>query len=109
MYTLAAEDASSAIDKGNFNRAKAHFRRGQAMFYLGDWDKAAQDYAKALTLQPGDRNVVEQIAELKKIRGLSSDDQTSWISAQAPAAIQDIFEPGELKRRAEEILGRSLD
>ncbi|KAJ6594585.1 TPR-like protein, partial [Mycena capillaripes] len=53
-----------AISKGNFNRAKAHFRRGQAMYFLGKWDKAGEDYAIALTLQPGDRSVVDQVAEL---------------------------------------------
>ncbi|KAJ7502503.1 TPR-like protein [Mycena galericulata] len=109
LYSMAAEDASSAIDNGDFNRAKAHFRRGQAMLKLGSWDNAGQDYAKALALQPGDRNIVEQVAELERLRGLSPDEQAAWISAQAPATLQDIFEPGELKQQAEEVLGRSLD
>ncbi|KAJ7141104.1 hypothetical protein C8R44DRAFT_762741 [Mycena epipterygia] len=109
LYKEAVEDASSAIEKGNFNLAKAHFRRGQARCFLGDWETAGEDCVKALALQPGDRNVTDQIAELKSLRGLSSDDQAAWISAQAKITLGDIFKPGELKRRTEEVLGRSLD
>ncbi|KAJ7467028.1 TPR-like protein [Mycena latifolia] len=109
LYEMAVKDASDAIDKGNFNRAKAYFRRGQGSSFLGDWDKAEEDYKKALELQPGDRSIVEQITELNRLRGLSSDDQASWISAQEPATLGDIFEGGELKRRVEEVLGRSVN
>ncbi|KAJ7782515.1 TPR-like protein [Mycena maculata] len=109
LYTEASEDASDAIRKGDFNRAKAHFRRGQAMFFVGAWAKAERDYTEALALQPGDGNVVSQMAELNRLRGLSSDDQAVWISAQAPVTLGDIFEAGELKRQAEEVMGCSMD
>ncbi|KAJ7090914.1 TPR-like protein [Mycena belliarum] len=109
LYETAVQDASDAIDKGNFHRAKAHFRRGQAKCFLGDWNKAEEDYNQALKLQPGDRSIVEQIAELKRLRGLSTDKQSAWISAHEPAKLSDIFESHDLKRRVEELLKPSAN
>ncbi|KAJ7678697.1 hypothetical protein B0H17DRAFT_944263 [Mycena rosella] len=106
LYETAVQDASDAINKGDFNRAKAHFRRGQANCFLGDWDKAEEDCKKALNLQPGDRSIIKQIAELKRLSGLSSDERTAWIAAQGPAMLRDIFEDGDLNRRVEEMLKR---
>ncbi|KAJ7879479.1 TPR-like protein [Mycena olivaceomarginata] len=109
LYDTAAEDASGAIAAGNFNSAKAYFRRGQARYFLGDWAKAEEDYAEALKLQPGDRSVVDQVAELKRLRGLPTEDQAAWIAAQAPLTQVDVFGAGEVRRRVEEVLGTSLD
>ncbi|KAF8143326.1 hypothetical protein K438DRAFT_1993949 [Mycena galopus ATCC 62051] len=108
LYDTAVGDSSAAIAKGDFNLAKAHFRRGQAEYFLGNWTKAEEDYTKALKLQPGDPNVVAQVAELKRLRSLSAEDQAAWISAQNHVTTLGIFEPGELKRRVEEVLGSSI-
>ncbi|KAJ7678696.1 hypothetical protein B0H17DRAFT_1206624 [Mycena rosella] len=35
LYETAVKDASDAIERGNFNRVKAHFRRGQALDRYG--------------------------------------------------------------------------
>jgi hypothetical protein len=76
---------------------------------LGDWAKAEEDYAEALKLQPGDRGVVEQVAELKRLRGLPTEDQAAWIAAQAPLTQVDVFGAGDVRRRVEEVLRTSLD
>jgi tetratricopeptide (TPR) repeat protein len=109
LYETAVKDASAAIAKGDFNRAKAHFRRGQARCFLGEWTQAEEDYADALALQPGDRSVVEQVAELKRLRDLPAEDQTAWISAQAPVTLLDIFEAGEVEKQVKKMLDRSLN
>ncbi|KAJ7762492.1 TPR-like protein [Mycena metata] len=109
MYETAVEDASAALGKGNFNQAKALFRRGQASCFLGEWSKAEKDCEKALTLQPGDRLVVEQIAELKRLRGLPADERDVWVSAQAKTTPGALFGTEGLKRKVEEVLGQSLD
>ncbi|KAJ7481663.1 TPR-like protein [Mycena latifolia] len=109
LYETAVQDATIAIDIGDFQRAKAHFRRGQACCFLGKWDKADEEYTKASILQPGDPNIRREFEELKRLRGLSTDEQALWLSEKVPKTIADIFETGELKRRAEEVAGRSLD
>ncbi|KAJ7213034.1 hypothetical protein GGX14DRAFT_446120 [Mycena pura] len=109
LYTVAAEQASKVMRMAVFNRAKTHFRRGQARCVLVEWKEAEDDFTRALALQPGDPSVLQQIAEMKRLRGLSSEEQAAWISAQPRRALSDVFEPGELERRTEELLGRSLD
>ncbi|KAJ7467030.1 TPR-like protein [Mycena latifolia] len=74
LYTTAINDATLAIDKGDFQRAKAHFRRGQGWCFQGEWDKADEEYTTALILQPGDPNILHEFEELKRLRGLSTDD-----------------------------------
>ncbi|KAJ6538776.1 hypothetical protein DFH09DRAFT_1397258 [Mycena vulgaris] len=109
LYETAIADASAAVEKGDFSRAKAHFRRGQGWCFLGEWVKGEEEYTIASTLQPGDRNILREVEELERLRNLSSDDQAAWLSTHAPATLSDIFEPGEMKRRAEEVAGYSLD
>ncbi|KAJ7019225.1 TPR-like protein [Mycena alexandri] len=109
MYETAVEDASMALGNGNFNRPKALFRRGQARCFLGELSKAEEDCEKALTLQPGDRVVVEQIAEVNRLRGLPADERDAWVSAQAKTTPVDLFGTGGLKRQVEEVLGQSLN
>ncbi|KAJ7933963.1 TPR-like protein [Mycena leptocephala] len=109
LYETAVKDASAAIAKGDFNRAKAHFRRGQARCFLGEWTQAEEDYTDALALLPGDRSVVEQVVELKRLRDLPAEDQTAWISAQAPVTLLDIFEAGEVEKQVKKMLDRSLN
>ncbi|KAJ6572136.1 hypothetical protein B0H19DRAFT_1256046 [Mycena capillaripes] len=104
LYTTAVEDASTAIFRGDFNRVKAYFRRGQGRLFLGAWNDAEEDFGKALELQPGDQMVLEQLAESKRLRGLSVGEQTAWISAQSKAELSDIFGQNELDRRVEEVL-----
>ncbi|KAF8143325.1 hypothetical protein K438DRAFT_2029629 [Mycena galopus ATCC 62051] len=115
MYDEAAKDASETIMKGDKLKpgqlAKAYFRRGQAMFFLGDWTKAEDDYTKALTCQPGEPTVVEQVAEIKRMRGLSTEEQTAWKTAQTlhAATLEMICESdAELRRLVEEVLGHSI-
>ncbi|KAJ7681003.1 hypothetical protein DFH06DRAFT_973948 [Mycena polygramma] len=108
LYEAAVEDASHALDQVYCNRAKAHFRRGQAQYFLGKWDEAGADYAEALTLQPGDPSVIHGVAELNRLRNLPAEEQTTWILAQAPVDLRDVFEPEELERRVEELLGHPM-
>ncbi|XP_064610177.1 peptidyl-prolyl cis-trans isomerase D-like isoform X1 [Liolophura sinensis] len=48
------------------NNAKAHFRKGQALHALQDWDKALQALNKAKTLEPDDKGIVKEIEKVKK-------------------------------------------
>ncbi|KAJ7646573.1 TPR-like protein [Roridomyces roridus] len=110
LYTRAVEDVSNAIERGDYNLAKAHFRRGQGHFFLGDWDKAAEEYEKALALQPGDPNVLEQTKELEKVRcDLSEEEKVAWVAAQGAVTVQDIFEPDEVKNRSDELMEQNVD
>ncbi|KAJ6591345.1 hypothetical protein B0H10DRAFT_2091473 [Mycena sp. CBHHK59/15] len=109
LHANAVDDASRAIDSGDFNQAKAHFRRGQARCFLGEWDKAEEDYTKSLVLQPGDPNVIKESGELNRLRSLAPSEQAAWIAEQGTLTMQDVFRPGELKRRAEEILGKPIE
>ncbi|KAJ7162228.1 TPR-like protein [Mycena filopes] len=104
MYETAVEDTSAALGKGDFNRPKALFRRGQARCFLGELAKAEEDCAKALSLQPGDRAVVQQISEVKRVRALSTEDRTAWVSAQAKTTHLEVFGAGGLENQVEEIL-----
>ncbi|KAJ6531622.1 TPR-like protein [Mycena vulgaris] len=108
LYDLVVEDASAAIERGDFNRVKAYFRRAQGWRFLGEWGKADEDYTRALELQPDDLNILREVEELKKLRGLSPGDRAKWISAHAKVTLLDVFKPGELKRRTEEVRIRSL-
>ncbi|KAJ7188738.1 hypothetical protein C8R46DRAFT_1341422 [Mycena filopes] len=125
LYEWAIRDAEASIEKADdgyggkdFNRAKAYFRRGQGYFHLGHWREAAEDYAMALSLRPGDHEIEGKIEELKKLRGTfckkipgsatCSCDHTGlalWEVEQAKANLEDIFAPGEFLRRAEEVVG----
>ncbi|KAJ7762483.1 TPR-like protein [Mycena metata] len=106
MYEKAVQDATSALDKGNYKRAKALFRRAQGRCFLGEWEKAEEDYTEALILQPEDR--LDGFEELKRLRSLPVDDQNTWISEQGPLTLLDVFEEGEVKRRAEELVGHEI-
>ncbi|KAK7001299.1 serine/threonine protein phosphatase 5 [Favolaschia claudopus] len=107
LYKTAAEDALLATKKGDYNAAKAHFRRGQAKFFLGDWTEAEKEYQIALELQPGDPSILERVDELKKVQSLSADEQAAWIAAQKPTTESDIFGgPGTLQRKVKEVLNR---
>ncbi|KAJ7031002.1 hypothetical protein C8F04DRAFT_1186278 [Mycena alexandri] len=92
------KDATDAMEKGDFNRAKALFRRAQGRSFLGDWVEAEEDYAEALALQPRERNIVDGFEELKRLRSLPVDKQAACISEQAKLALLDPFE-GEVKRK----------
>ncbi|KAJ7760974.1 TPR-like protein [Mycena metata] len=106
MYKTAVEDATDAMEKGDFNRAKALFRRAQGRTFLGEWVEAEEDYTEALGLQPRERNIVDGFEELKRLRSLPMDEQAAWISEQV---FPNPFESGgEVKRRVEELLGYSL-
>ncbi|KAJ7141106.1 hypothetical protein C8R44DRAFT_866759 [Mycena epipterygia] len=104
LYDIAIKDASLAIKKIKFNRFKCYYRRAQGNFFLGDWLKADENYVKALALQPGDRNIVHAIEELKSVRSLSAEEQAGWVSEQGKLTLPDVFEPGELERLAEKVL-----
>ncbi|KAJ7141132.1 hypothetical protein C8R44DRAFT_762796 [Mycena epipterygia] len=80
----------------------------KAIRHCRDWDQADEDYAKALALQPGDRNIVHAVEELKRVRSLSAEEQMVWVLEQGKLMLPDIFEPGELERRAEEVLGSAI-
>ncbi|KAJ7162256.1 hypothetical protein C8R46DRAFT_904084, partial [Mycena filopes] len=110
MYSSAVEDATDAMEKGDFNRAKALFRRAQGSSFLGEWCCAEEDYKEALALQPGDRNVLDGLKELRRLRSLPVNKQTAWISEQNDLSLEDVFEDGvpELKRRVEEVLGHPV-
>ncbi|KAJ7762520.1 hypothetical protein B0H16DRAFT_1311797 [Mycena metata] len=110
LYRSAVEDATDALEQGDFNPAKALFRRAQGRSFLGDWVEAEEDYTQALGLQPGDRSILNGVEELKRLRSLSADEQVAWISEQGNLTLPDIFEGGEpeFKRRVEEILGHPV-
>ncbi|KAJ6594588.1 hypothetical protein B0H19DRAFT_974800 [Mycena capillaripes] len=108
LYEKAVADASTAIENGDFNQAKALFRRAQGRCFLGEFVGADEDYTTAMALQPGDRNIADGFDELKRLRSLPAEDQAVWISEQVKATLSDIFEVGELKRRVEEVLGYRL-
>ncbi|KAJ7681000.1 TPR-like protein [Mycena polygramma] len=107
MYETAVEDATTALERGDFNRGKALCRRAQARCFLGEWDKADEDYTAAMAVS-NDRNIADGFEELKRLRSLPADDQTAWISAQKNLTSADVFGDGEAKRRVEEILGYTL-
>lgn len=92
------ENAEDIIAKANLHRIKGYFRRGQARCFLGDWERAKEDYEKALELKPGDPTIVRKMEELKSLCSLSFEEQKAWVSEQAQVTLLDIFEPGELKR-----------
>ncbi|KAJ7019211.1 hypothetical protein C8F04DRAFT_1197934 [Mycena alexandri] len=92
------KDATDAMEKGDFNRAKALFRRAQGRSFLGDWVEAKEDYTEALALQPRERNIVDGFEELKRLRNSPVDKQAACISEQAKLALLDPFE-GEVKRK----------
>jgi hypothetical protein len=46
---------------------------------------------------------------LKRLRDLPAEDQTAWISAQAPVTLLDIFEAGEVEKQVKKMLDRSLN
>ncbi|KAJ7282571.1 TPR-like protein [Mycena rebaudengoi] len=105
LYESAVNDTSMAIEKGDFNTAKAYFRRGQARYFLGEWSNADSDYQNALALSPGDQSVLQAIEALKVLHRLGPDGQAAWLSKQGKLMPKDIFEAGELKRRVEELSG----
>ncbi|KAF7315954.1 hypothetical protein MIND_00112200 [Mycena indigotica] len=107
LYQTVVEDASEAVER-DFNSAKAHFRRGQAFYFLGEWSKAEDDYAKALKLQPNDSAVMQQKGELKRVRGLSAAEQAAWLAGQTRLTLRDVFPKAEFKARIEEALGRKM-
>ncbi|KAJ6593386.1 hypothetical protein B0H19DRAFT_1090122 [Mycena capillaripes] len=120
LYECAVVDARCTIEKADagygdgvkgFNLAKAYFRRGQALFHLGHWDQAAKDYDEALELQPGDREIMRGIKELKKVRKTTCScadkhHHADWISAQGKAHLKDVFGE-ELEALVEDWLLRS--
>ncbi|KAJ6560316.1 hypothetical protein B0H19DRAFT_1147259 [Mycena capillaripes] len=103
------ENASEIINKANLHRIKGYFRRGQAWCFLGEWVKAEEDYGKALQLKLDDATIVREMDKLKTLRSLSAEEQAAWVSKQGKVTLLDIFEPGELKERIEELIGRKLE
>ncbi|KAJ7348681.1 TPR-like protein [Mycena albidolilacea] len=106
LYERAIEDASAAMEKGDFQLGKAYFRRGQAQCFLGEWSKAAQDYEMALKHQPNEANVLRGMEELKRLRGLSAEEQATWVSGQGKKRLNEVFDPVEGQRRLDELLGQ---
>lgn len=113
LYESAAVDARMAVEKaeaapdkgGNFNMAKAFFRHGKAWYCMGKGEHAAHSYEHALELQPDDDNILHAMRELNRIRRLPEAAQVKWVAAQGMVAQADVFEPGELLKRAEEWAG----
>ncbi|KAJ7485038.1 TPR-like protein [Mycena galericulata] len=104
LYERAIEDASTAIKTGDFNRAKAYFRRGRAKCCLGEWDKAEEDYDMALKLQPAESTIIRGVEELKKLRVLSPEEKAIWVSEQGKMTLDGVFKPGEEQRCVDELL-----
>lgn len=66
QYHYSIKYASQVLDKED-NNAKALYRRGQAYMYLGENNKAKQDFNRALELSNGkDQDVIKALHELKK-------------------------------------------
>ncbi|KAJ7443336.1 TPR-like protein [Mycena galericulata] len=84
MYELVIEDASTAIETEDFNRAK--------------WDKAEEDYDKALKLQPAESTIIRGVEELKTLRVLSPEEKAIWVLEQAKMTLGGVFRPGEEQR-----------
>lgn len=103
------ENASEIINKANLHRIKGYFRRGQAWCLLGEWDKAEEDYGQALQLKPDDPTIMRQMDQLKTLRSLSAEEQKVWVSEQGKVTLPNIFDPGELKRRVEDLIGTKLE
>ncbi|KAJ7747760.1 hypothetical protein B0H16DRAFT_1461851 [Mycena metata] len=117
MYHVAATDARIALEKADaaarhgpikgFNRAKAHYRYGQALFHLGHWDLAQKEYETALELQPGDCEIERGMKELKKIRKAvctcTCDHHARWVAEQGKVTLGDLFERGELEKAADKV------
>ncbi|KAJ7162248.1 TPR-like protein [Mycena filopes] len=110
MYATAVRDATEAMERGDFKRPKALFRRAQARSFLGDWVEADEDYTEALALQPGERNIIDGFEELKRLRSLPADQQTAWISGQKEQTLEDVFEGGqdEVRKGVEGLVGFSI-
>ncbi|KAJ7682217.1 hypothetical protein DFH06DRAFT_1160507 [Mycena polygramma] len=102
------ENASEITAKAKLHRIKGHFRRGQAWRSRGEWDKAGEDYGKALELKPGDCTILREMEQLEGLRGLSAEEQAAWVAEQGKVMLLDVFDPEDLKKRVEELIGRSL-
>ncbi|KAJ7696461.1 hypothetical protein B0H17DRAFT_1197973 [Mycena rosella] len=123
LYELAIKDASNIVlERGNFKCAKVHFRRGQGWCFLGDWAKADEEALGHMTEARGclgdlerlkhqhdEHNILREIDELKRLRGLSSADRAAWTTAHVQGTLLDVFEPGELEWRTAEVRKRSVD
>jgi tetratricopeptide (TPR) repeat protein len=112
MYEVAESDARLSIEKADagygdasFSRAKAYFRRGQAWFHLGNWDKAAEDYDTASALQPDNRQIVHRIEDLRKLRKTTCpcDNNHAWVWQQGKVCLEDVFgDPEEFYKCVED-------
>lgn len=106
LYEQAVKDASDAIDEG-FSLPKAYFRRGQARRLLGEWAEAEDDLKEALSLQPGDPSIVQEIAELRRLGSVASSERDAWIAEQNKQTIEDLFPDGGLQRAIKEKLAEA--
>ncbi|THU84999.1 TPR-like protein [Dendrothele bispora CBS 962.96] len=94
LYDFAVRSASKCIPGPNTGPAKAHFRRGQAYRYLGNFDKALQDLQVAHQLEPRDPLIQAEITEVKRLTALEDESKQAWIAGQGARGINDIFEGG---------------
>lgn len=77
-YAHAEEDAEVAFERQP--SAKALYRRGQARRFLGRLTEAEHDLLGALGFEPGNKALLDELAEIRSLRGRPQEELQQWLA-----------------------------
>ncbi|KAJ7747759.1 hypothetical protein B0H16DRAFT_1725796 [Mycena metata] len=113
---MALEKADAAAKHGpqaieGFDRSKAYYISGQALFHMGEWARAERTLVVALLGKPGDPEIMNAIRTLHETarRCKCKEDHARWVAQQGEVDLDDLFAPGELEKAADEASGMNRE